>query len=283
MPWIGRPFLWPPNEPCPGTFLPTARFRSNQGQTLSFRKNSCTLFKVMPCATACCAKWPTIEMRTSASTGWSRATTQTFADGFGRLVHRIFTLLGQYSDGRIPARPLLVFDQTIEVATAEIRAEARFLFNNNNFSEGLKKIRSLLAIMDKALTDNPPDGITDHADHQPCLTAVLYDACQGLGLIMLLLQPVLPRSSEAIWKSLAQTTRLEDQLIDETPWGFLVPGTPTARPEEFFPRLAPSGKLQPSVPNDGRSEAAAVLRKPQSTGRILGAHKPAAWNSTQRY
>jgi methionyl-tRNA synthetase len=154
------------------------------------------------------------------------------------LSQRVHTMLARYCEGRIPGRSVWSdFDQTIEIAVADIRAEARFLFDSYDFTAGLEKIWSLFATIGRFLTDNTARELADDPSAKRRLTDALFDASQGLGWIALLLHPVIPRATETIWKGLGQTTRLEDQFIDDTPWQCLMSGTPIATLEELFPPL----------------------------------------------
>lgn len=165
------------------------------------------------------------------------------AGGFGKIVDRILTSLAEHCDGRIPNRSLGRSDQRMEIASTEIRAEARFLFDNNNFSEGLKTLWSLLTIIDKALTDSQPRESVRESKDNHRLTDVLHDACQSLAWILILLHAILPRTTDAIWRTLGQTTDLRDQGIDETPWGCLMPGTPLAKLGPLFPAIRQNGAV----------------------------------------
>jgi methionyl-tRNA synthetase len=170
------------------------------------------------------------------------------AKDLARLAHRIVTLVARHCDGKIPTRSLLSgIDQTLEIVSADIRAEVRFLLDNFDFSEALKKIWSLVATLEKLLSDNVPCELSDDSGEKRQLTDALHDACEGLGWLALLLHPILPRATAAIWKSLGQTTPLEVQQVDETPWTCLVPGTPIGKPEVLFPEMDhPQGAASPS-------------------------------------
>ena len=53
----------------------------------------------------------------------------------------------------------------------------------------------------------------------------------------MLLYPFLPNATEKIWVALGQSGKLERQLIDETPWGSLMPGTRIGKLEAVYPRV----------------------------------------------
>jgi methionyl-tRNA synthetase len=164
-------------------------------------------------------------------------------DGYGQIAERIIMLVAQYCERRVPASSVFAFDRPIEIAAAQTKANTRFLFDRQNFSEGLGKVRCLVALVDQILRDSNPSEIANPAKKQQ-LTDVLHDACQALGLLTLILHPIIPRATEAIWRSLGQTTRLEDQLIDETPWCCLAPGTLISALQNVFPATGQIRSLQ---------------------------------------
>lgn len=156
-------------------------------------------------------------------------------DGLEKLANKVLMLVGRYSDGRIPNRSVLCLDHGLEITSAHIKAEVRLLFDSYRISEAIEKIWSLARAVDKLLIENNPAELADDPRENRRLKDTLNDACEGLGLITLLLHPFLPRSTEAIWKGLGQSTRLEDQSIDDSPWGCLTPGTPVRTPKRLFP------------------------------------------------
>jgi methionyl-tRNA synthetase len=161
--------------------------------------------------------------------------------GLASLANRILALVARHCDGKVPTRSLFAgIDLTVEIVSGDIRAEVRFLLDSFNFNEALKKIWSLIATIDKLLKDNARYESADDPSEKHRFTDVLYDACEGLRWIALLLHPILPRATNAIWRNLGQTTRLEDQFV-ESPWGCLLPGTPIRKPETLFPGV---GHLQ---------------------------------------
>jgi methionyl-tRNA synthetase len=157
-------------------------------------------------------------------------------EGLASLANQVLTLVARHCHGKVPSRSLLDgVDRVIETDLADVRAEVRFLMDTFNFSEALQKIRSLVATTDKLLKYNARFESADDPSEKRHLGDVLHDACEGLGWIVLLLHPILPRVTDRIWKSLGQTARLEDQLIDDTPWCCLMPDTPVNKIELLFP------------------------------------------------
>jgi methionyl-tRNA synthetase len=160
------------------------------------------------------------------------------ANGLGNLASRILTMIEKYCDGKIPDPPFPpASEQTIVNKCAAVRGEARASIDGYNFSGALEKIWSLISTIDKFVTDNKPWDLAADPKQKKRLHGILYDSCEGLRLVTLLLYPFLPNATEKIWSALGQSGKLEKQLIDETPWGSLMPGTQIAKLEPIYPRV----------------------------------------------
>ncbi len=160
------------------------------------------------------------------------------ANGLGNLASRILTMVERYCDSKIPTPPLIRDrDQQIAILTERTRAETRMAFDSFNFSVGLEKIWMLVSALDKYLTDNKPWDLASQPNQRERLNEVLYNACEALRFLALLLHPVLPNATDKIWTGLGRPTRLEDQLVDETTFGSLLPGAPIGKFEAAYPRV----------------------------------------------
>ena len=161
--------------------------------------------------------------------GIGTQSTEDLTNKLGTLADRVLTLVARDCDGKIPV-PSAIFDhdQRIELAWFDLRAQIRLLFDQHAFREGLDKIWELWTIIDRALKETIPGEVGDDRSRLTRQKNVLHDACQGLGWLALLLHPVIPKMTDAIWKSLGQITSLQHALLDATPWTCFTPGSPIA-------------------------------------------------------
>jgi methionyl-tRNA synthetase len=161
--------------------------------------------------------------------GIGAQSTEDLANKLGTLADRVLTLVARDCDGKIPV-PSAIFDhdQRIELAWFDLRAQIRLLFDQHAFREGLDKIWELWTIIDRVLNETIPDEIEHERSRRTRQKNVLHDACQGLGWLALLMYPVVPKMTDAIWKSLGQITSLQHALLDATPWTCFTPGSPIA-------------------------------------------------------
>lgn len=162
--------------------------------------------------------------------GLVRRCSEELEEDIASLANRILGLVARHCDGKIPGRSLnSSVDSSIEIEAGHIQADVRFLLDHFNFSDGIEKIWTFVASIKRLLADNARYEFADHPDERRRFRDVLYDACQGLAWIALMLHPILPQTTDAIWRDLGRTTRLEEQLIDETPWSSLLAGAPIGK------------------------------------------------------
>jgi methionyl-tRNA synthetase len=172
------------------------------------------------------------------------------ASGLGNLSSRTLTMIARYCDGRIPSGQIpeekLLLAKRSSVDTDETTvagfietARDQFLlhFENLAFSRALEVAWSVVARVDKMITDAKPWDLAKDENQRHTLGAVLYRAAETLRWLSVLLYPVMPEASRAIAKQLG---------MDQTPaeidpaglkWGELREGTPVGDVQPVFPRL----------------------------------------------
>jgi methionyl-tRNA synthetase len=145
------------------------------------------------------------------------------------------------------------------LASWKVRAEVRSAFDDYDFADGLGKIWSLIATVNDFLLENDPVALAEDPSQKHRISNVLYDACQGLAFIVQLLHPILPDTTDRIWKALGQTTVLEEQLIGSSIWGLLAPGTVVEKLQPLFPH---ADEIESNVlPIQSIPEPAFVLKR----------------------
>ncbi len=163
------------------------------------------------------------------------------ANGLGNLASRVLTMVTNYCGGVIP-KP----DFKAGIATRQ-RFDARFQelnlrtiqneYNNLNFSRGLELLWELVATVDEYLVLEKPWTLAQDAAERDRLERVLYDALDGLRLIVVLAHPVIPEATEKIWKQLGQHGGIASAPIRSICRGELKSGTPIGGPEAVYPRV----------------------------------------------
>jgi len=172
------------------------------------------------------------------------------ASGLGNLSSRTLTMIEKYCDSRIPTGKIseekLLFAKRTGVDTDETTvagfietARDQFLlyFENLAFSRALEAAWSIVARVDKMITDAKPWDLAKDENQKQTLGAVLYRAAEALRWLNVLLFPVMPQATRAMWKQLGlegDPGKIDPATLK---WGELPDGTSIGEVVPIFPRL----------------------------------------------
>lgn len=195
-------------------------------------------------------------------------TNSDLASGLGNLSSRTLTMIGRYCEGqvpsgRIPEEKLLLAKRsgidTDETTIAGFVEHARddFLmhFDSFAFSRALEVAWSIVARVDKMISDAKPWDLAKDENQRETLNAILYRAAESLRWLCVLLYPVMPESAQGIYTQLglgsAGNSKNLLSAIDpaELKWGGLQEGTRIGEVKPLFPRID-KGKLMSEIKTD---------------------------------
>ena len=164
------------------------------------------------------------------------------ASGLGNLSSRTLTMISRYSDSIIPVGSVPEDESFIEQA----RDQFILHFQNLAFSRALEAAWSVVARVDKIISDAKPWDLAKDENQKEKLGAVLYLGAESLRWLSVMLYPVMPDASRAIWSQLG----LEGSpaQIDPTKlkWGELKEGAKIGDVQPVFPRLD-KGKIMSEI------------------------------------
>jgi methionyl-tRNA synthetase len=166
------------------------------------------------------------------------------ANGLGNLASRATAMVDRYFGGALP--------QVSEYAEADLQiahlwqrtaSAADSAMDTLDFSAAITGIKEFVDALNGYLTEQEPWKVakaeTDAAMAR--VGAVLTTVCEGLRGVAVMLHPVMPKSTVALWQQIGGQTALgaiELQRIDQAGvWGVLPAGTTTNKGESLFPRL----------------------------------------------
>lgn len=176
--------------------------------------------------------------------------TADLANGLGNLSSRTLSMIAKYRDGKVPSgairdenvlnakRAGLATDDQ-ELASVLARARDEFLrrFDNFEFSHALETAWTVIARIDKMITDSKPWILAKDPNQAESLNAVLYRSAETLRWLCVWLSPVMPEAAAEIWRQLG----LEGDPAAVDPasleWGGLAAGTAIGETAAVFPRL----------------------------------------------
>jgi methionyl-tRNA synthetase len=194
-------------------------------------------------------------------------TNSDLASGLGNLSSRTLTMIARYCDSRVPSGVIsedkLLAAKRSGVDTDETTisgfietARQQFLehFNNYAFSRALEVAWSVVARIDKMISDAKPWDLAKDENQKQTLNAVLYRAAETLRWLSVLLYPVMPGATEEIWKQLGlggSPTALDPAQLQ---WGELSEGTTIGEVKPVFPRID-KGKTMKEINSSGNGAA----------------------------
>ncbi|MFD5078799.1 methionine--tRNA ligase [Streptomyces sp. NPDC058371] len=171
--------------------------------------------------------------------------TSELANDYGNLASRVAAMVGKYFGGTLPeataageAEKAVQEGLAKAVATADLR-----IGDDLDFQGGILAIFDFVKQVNGYITEQEPWKVAkdDSPEGRARLATILYTAAESLRAMAVLLNPVMPDTSQKLWDSLgaeASLGALADQKVQEAgEWGTLRPGSTVTKGAVLFPRL----------------------------------------------
>ncbi|MEP6850091.1 MAG: methionine--tRNA ligase [Acidobacteriota bacterium] len=172
------------------------------------------------------------------------------ASGLGNLASRTFSMITKYREGLVPdgkiaeenyiqARRAGIDPDGGEIVSVVEHARDEFLrrFDNFEFSQGLETLWTVIARIDKIISDAKPWELVKDEKQAETLNAVLYRATETLRWLSVMLYPVMPESSKKIYEQIGLTEDIAKLDPASLKWGALKPRTKIGETIGVFPRI----------------------------------------------
>ncbi|HVN70113.1 MAG TPA: methionine--tRNA ligase [Candidatus Binatia bacterium] len=159
------------------------------------------------------------------------------ANDLGNLLQRTLSMLQRYRDGIVPdgRDPESELARRFEPLHVVVRERILDL----RFREALEGVWELVTALNREIDDRKPWALHKEGRAQE-LDRVLYDLCEGLRRLAILLHPVMPERMSEMWRQLGEPGRIdEDWSVSLRAWGGLAPLAQTALAAPLFPKLEP--------------------------------------------
>ncbi|MCF3962047.1 methionine--tRNA ligase [Streptomyces fuscigenes] len=171
--------------------------------------------------------------------------TSELANDYGNLASRVAAMVGKYFGGKLPeATAGGDAEQAVRDGLSKAVAEAdRRIGEELDFSGGIAAIFDFVKQVNGYLTEQEPWKVAkDTSDEgQARLATILYTAAESLRAIAVLLNPVMPDTSQKLWDSLGAAESLgalaDQRIADTATWGRLPAGATVTKGAVLFPRL----------------------------------------------
>src|SRR5436309_78321 len=163
------------------------------------------------------------------------------ANGLGNLASRTLTMITRYFNGSVPyPSPTVAHrpaDDKIKEQAQAVIAEFGQLFDEYQFSRALENAWSLIGVVNKHLVEQEPWIVAEKEgeENRARLATILYTAAEALRIVTALAHPVIPESTNKIWKQLGLGEISKFNLSD-LKWAQLPLGGKIGKVEPVFPR-----------------------------------------------
>ncbi|NMB42409.1 MAG: methionine--tRNA ligase [Firmicutes bacterium] len=163
------------------------------------------------------------------------------ANDLGNLLSRTMTMMERFFDGIVPAPAdgkEEKSDQELRRLALEMPSRIEKLMDELQFNSALETLWALVRRSNKYIDENAPWLLAKKEEKRERLGTVLYNLCEALRFISILLLPYMPRTPRRIWSQLGIETMEDLHKWDSLQeWGLIKPGTKAQRKADLFPRL----------------------------------------------
>ncbi len=159
------------------------------------------------------------------------------ANDLGNLVSRTVAMVNKYFGGTIPTeRTAGEFDEDLIALATATKAKVEAYADEMQFSQALTELWTLISRTNKYIDETAPWVLAKDEANRARLAAVMYNLCEAIRIISILVSPFLPHTAPKIQAQLgAPADVLSWEQAGE--WGLLPDGFSVQKGEIIFPRI----------------------------------------------
>ena len=159
------------------------------------------------------------------------------ANDLGNLVSRTVAMVNKYFGGTIPTeRTAGEFDEDLIALATATKAKVEAYADEMQFSQALTELWALISRTNKYIDETAPWVLAKNEANRARLAAVMYNLCEAIRIISILVSPFLPHTAPKIQAQLgAPADVLSWEQAGE--WGLLPAGFSVQKGEIIFPRI----------------------------------------------
>ena len=157
------------------------------------------------------------------------------ANDLGNLVSRTVAMVDRYFDGQLIAdRCEGEFDKELIDLAVSVKGKVEQNLDNLQYSAALTEIWKLVSRTNKYIDETAPWVLAKDEANKPRLTTVLYNLCEAIRIVSILITPFMPSTAPQIQ---AQIGAKDISWDDADKWGISPADLTVQKGEVLFPRI----------------------------------------------
>ncbi|MDQ5983134.1 MAG: Methionine--tRNA ligase [Eubacteriales bacterium SKADARSKE-1] len=166
------------------------------------------------------------------------------ANDLGNLVSRTTAMVLKYFDGKLPhdIEQSEADDELISTASL-LRGKYEEQMENFQFSSALAEVWKLISRANKYIDETMPWALAKDPEKSARLSAVLYNLCEVLRIVSILIIPFMPETAPKIQKQIGATGEITTWESAKS-WGLLPKEIAISKGEALFPRIDMKKELE---------------------------------------
>ncbi len=159
------------------------------------------------------------------------------ANDLGNLLSRTTAMAEKYFGGKLPAeREADAIDEELIGMASSLRDRYEDCMEHFQFSSALAEVWKLIARSNKYIDETMPWALGKDPEKQARLAAVLYNLCEALRIVSVLIAPFMPETAPKVAEQLG--ARPEELTWESAgKWGVLSAAEAVKKGETLFPRI----------------------------------------------
>ena len=179
------------------------------------------------------------------------------ANDLGNLLSRTSSMVGKYFGGKLPeAQAAGDFDDSLAELASETKSLVEASMDAMQFSTALTDLWKFVSRTNKYIDETAPWVLAKEESNAPRLGRVMYNLCEALRHISIMLAPFLPDTSDKIAAVLGLSEEQRTwQSLDK--WGVLCPTAEIGKTDPIFPRIDAAKELAELEAAEAKTKAEA--------------------------
>ena len=167
------------------------------------------------------------------------------ANDLGNLVSRTCGMIEKYFSGTLPAQQEgTEFDEDLKATVASTIEKFEANMDKMVFSDALTELWTLIRRTNKYIDETQPWVLIKEESKKPVLAGALYNVCETIRIISILLQPCLTRTPKRIWQQLGVEEGALTEWESIRTFGLLPKELTVKKGEALFPRIDMKKELE---------------------------------------